>query len=76
MSKIAARHLERKAFVYVRQSSLAQVQLVFDSWRRVFPKTDPEVVAITGVIKLGFFGGPRPGATEIVVLRRNGAVLP
>ena len=52
------------------------LMLVFYSWRRVFPKTDPEVVAITGVIKLGFLSGPKPGAKEIVFLHRNGADLP
>ncbi len=36
MSKIAARHLERKAFVYVRQSSLAQVQHHRESTQRQY----------------------------------------
>lgn len=36
MSKIAARHLERKAFVYVRQSSLAQIQHHRESTQRQY----------------------------------------
>lgn len=36
MSKIAARHLERKAFVYVRQSSIAQVQHHRESTQRQY----------------------------------------
>jgi len=36
MSKIAARHLERKAFVYVRQSSIAQVEHHRESTQRQY----------------------------------------
>lgn len=36
MSKVAPRHLERKAFVYVRQSSMAQVQQHRESAKRQY----------------------------------------
>ena len=36
MSKVATRHLERKAFVYVRQSSMAQVQQHRESAQRQY----------------------------------------
>ena len=36
MSKVAPRHLERKAFVYVRQSSMAQVQQHCESAQRQY----------------------------------------
>ena len=36
MSKIAARHLERKACVYVRQSSMAQVEHLRESTQRQY----------------------------------------
>jgi hypothetical protein len=37
MSKIISSHLERAAYIYVRQSSMAQVQHNHESQRRQYP---------------------------------------
>ena len=50
MSKIGPRHLERKAFVYVRQSSMAQVQQHRESAKRQYARFLAELAFETGAL--------------------------
>ena len=54
MSKIEAQHLQRQAYVYVRQSTMAQVERNVESGERQYELVDravaPALVACTSIV--------------------------
>lgn len=81
MSKISAEHLKRQAVVYVRQSTLDQVQHNLESQRRQYGLADrarnlgfPEVTVIDDDLGRSGGGAHRPGFERLLAVLCEGSV--